>query len=62
MAIYVTHILIVLTIQFALSYFELNDLHPYMLWICLAGYVVFLPLICELFSTISKKLMSIIKI
>ena len=47
MTIYVTHILIVLTLQFVITYFERTTLYPYMLWIYLAGYIVFLPLLCK---------------
>jgi len=47
MTIYVTHILILLTIQFAITYFEITTLYPYMLWMYLVGYVVFLPLFCQ---------------
>ena len=47
MIIYVTHILILLTIQFVITYFVITTLYPYMLWMYLAGYIVFLPLLCQ---------------
>lgn len=47
MTIYVTHILIVLTLQFIITYFELTSLYSYTLWLYLAGYVIFLPLLCR---------------
>lgn len=55
MTIYVTHILIVITLQFVITYFEIATLYPYMLWICLAGYIVFLPLLCHFVPNQYKK-------
>ena len=55
MTIYVTHILIVLTLQFVITYFERTTLYPYMLWIYLAGYIVFLPLLCKFVPNQYKK-------
>ena len=48
MTIYVTHILIVLTLQFIITYFELTSLYSYTLWLYLAGYAIFLPLLCKI--------------
>ena len=47
MPIYVMHILVVLTIQFVIYYFKIEILYSYMLWLFLAGYVLFLPLSCR---------------
>ena len=55
MTIYVTHILIVLTLQFVITYFEITTLYPYMLWMYLAGYIVFLPLLCHFVPNQDKK-------
>ena len=55
MTIYVTHILILLTIQFVITYFEITTLYPYMLWMYLIGYVAFLPLLCQFVPNQYKK-------
>ncbi len=55
MTIYVTHILILLTIQFVITYFEITTLYPYMLWMYLIGYVAFLPLLCRFVPNQYKK-------
>ena len=55
MNIYVTHILIVLTCIFILEYFDLSPLFPYTIWILLASYALFLPVICYLLNRKSCK-------
>ena len=54
MPIYVMHILIIQAIQFVISYFQIEALFPYILWLFLAGYSVILPLCCR-FVPIGKK-------
>ena len=46
MTIYVTHILIVLSVQFVITYFHMAKLFPYLVQMFIAGYVVFLPILC----------------
>lgn len=48
MTIYVTHILIVLTCTFVVEYFDMTLCYPYMLWIILGAYTIFLPVLCYL--------------
>ena len=48
MPIYVMHILVLLTIQFVIIYFEILGFYPYLVWLYLVGYAVFLPILCYL--------------
>ena len=53
MTIYVTHILIVLTCTFVVEYFELASFYPYVLWIILCAYAIFIPALCYVLPKIS---------
>lgn len=48
MTIYITHILIVISIQFVITYCEITKLYPHLMWVFIGGYVIFLPILCYL--------------
>ena len=58
MTILVTHVLVLSTILFVVTYWETTELYPYLVLLILAGYVVFLPLFCMVIPKI-KILMNI---
>ncbi len=53
MTIYVTHILILLTCTFVVDYFGIKQCDPFILWIILGAYIVFLPVLCYVLPKIS---------
>ena len=55
MNIYTTHILIVVTITFIISYRDLAAAYPYLVWIILGAYALILPLLCMLRLTPNQK-------
>ena len=48
MPIYVTHLLIVLTVTFIIRFEKLTFFEPYLLWVILGSYAIFLPVFCRI--------------
>ena len=47
MHIYVTHFLILCTIEFVITYFGLVSIRQYAIWLILGAYMLLLPLCCK---------------
>lgn len=52
MYIFATHFLILCTIEFIVTYFEIVALYKYALWLMLVAYVLLLPILCKVLHLI----------